>query len=174
MFPPSRLLGREDLICDDDEIDVEVDIQEEEQTKKEVKARADMLEARRRLGYCAGLREIPEHALISCSVDEKVKILRAILPTIEELVFANGALDDQDCAQLADLIESEHLSAPKMTTQHLHFAFSSSAVLCNFFNPWRPICQRLRMCSIFESNRRVLTRNAVPVLTSMLKYPAGP
>jgi len=61
-----------------------VDIQEEEQTKKEVKARADMLEARRRLGYCAGLREIPEHALISCSVDEKVKILRAILPTIEE------------------------------------------------------------------------------------------
>ena len=49
-FPPSRLLGREDLMTDDDEeIDNEVDIQDEEQTKKELKSLADMLEARRKL-----------------------------------------------------------------------------------------------------------------------------
>ena len=75
------------------------------------------------------MKNIPHRALISSSVDVKVRILRSILPTIEDLAFADGALDDQDCAQLAVLIESVHVLAPKMTGLYFHSAFSSSAEL---------------------------------------------
>lgn len=129
----------------------------ESKTKKELMSFADMLEARKRLGICAGLRVIPRHALTYSSVvDVKVRILRAILPTIEDLYFSDGGgLDDQDCAHMGALFEREHVLAPKLTGLYFDYAFMncSSAGAARIFQSMATNSSAFKNLSAFKNVR---------------------
>jgi hypothetical protein len=95
---------------DDDE-----DRRDWEQTEENVGALAVMLEARKSLGYCAGLKELPFGAFECRSVDIRMRFLCTTFCTLEELVFYSGVLDDQTCDSLEGVIESEQVLVPRLT-----------------------------------------------------------
>jgi len=84
------------------------DDQEENEagTEENLTALAGMLEARRRLGYCAGITSLPEDWMIYGSEDGNMRVFRAMFVTLKSLVLEGCTLDDQACAQLGGVIES--------------------------------------------------------------------
>jgi len=67
--------------------DQDEDEDEDELREPELEALAVMLEKRKGLGNCAGLKELPDAALGYASDDIKIRLVRATLATLEDLVF---------------------------------------------------------------------------------------
>ena len=54
-------------------------------TEENLTALADMLEARKRLGGCAGITSLPEDWMVYGSVDGKMRVFYAMLTTLKSL-----------------------------------------------------------------------------------------
>lgn len=91
------------------------------QAEFNVNAFALMLDYRKGLGYCAGLKQLPP--LRHASFDEIWKILSASLGTLERLSFEEGVLTDQKCVWLAGLIERGHVLGPQLVRLDFPTAF---------------------------------------------------
>jgi len=112
-----------------DDYDQEDDDDQEENeagTEENLTALAGMLEARRRLGNCAGITSLPENWMIYGSVDGNMRVFRAMFVTLKSLVLEGCTLDDQACEQLGGVIESEQVLVPKMATLLFRNAFGGA------------------------------------------------
>ena len=150
------------------------DEDEDEQTEEVLQSFARMLEARKGLGYCAGLKQLPPSLLGYVSVDVKMRVWLATLGTLEQLVLHTGVESEESCARLASMIEGEHVLAPQL--MHLEFsnAFSGDDGAASVFQAMRTKPIVFRSVQTLEVVSRHMGVNACRALGSALQKNALP
>jgi len=113
----------EDLASDGEEVEY---YEDDEQPEKNVEALSDMVEARKRLRSCIGLTELLDGWMQHGSVDARMRLLRSTLASLEALRFKQRELGDESCKELAGVLESEEVLAPKLAGLHFDRAFRNS------------------------------------------------
>lgn len=143
------------------------------QTEENVGALAAMLEARKRLGYCAGLKDLPYDAFEHCSVDVNMRLLRTTFCTLEEMVLDSYMLDDSSHvlgACLADVIESEQILLPRLAIVRLIAAFHPNSYgATRFFQAMGNNLSVFRNAREFMLPQRNLRTEALHALISTFK-----
>lgn len=163
-------LGGSDAEEDDYYRDYETN---EQETKKNVEALAVMLDKRRRLGCCVGLKILPDGWMEYGSASATMQILRSVLGTLEALNFTDQKLDDASCARLVDVLENEEVLVPQIKRVGFYGAFGGLGGATRVFHA-------MGKTTAFKSVHRLaisedkLTTEALHALMSTLKSDALP